>query len=410
LTRRVVVTGLGCISGLGQGVRETWHRALDGDGAIRSIDREVEGAPQARMTGPAAPIESVDRAAAEARFGTRALSALDPFSTWAAIAALEAIEHAGLIDDPALMERSAIILGCGSGGNASFDAAFHRLYGRGLAKVHPQTIPMAMTSAPASQIAMLFGMRGPAFVLSSACASSAHALGEAMWMIRSGRIDLAIAGGTEACLTPGSWIGWKSLGVIATETCRPFSLGRDGLALGEGAAILVLEERERAFARGATIHAELTGYGASADAAHITTPDQGGIEVAIRAAHDDAGLDLATPVLISSHGTGTLLNDRTEAAALRAVYGRTLDGSVVIATKSAHGHLIGGSGAIELLLGIVALNERLSPPVLGFLGPDPACDIPLGVTPSPIAYRHVVSNSFAFGGLNAVLIAETARN
>jgi nodulation protein E len=387
-------------------VHETWSRAIRGDGGIRLIDRIDDEFPQARMTGPAAPIAALDLAAEAAPLGGRALASLDPFSKWAAIAAHEAIENAGLIGDPVLVDQSAVLVGCGSGGNASFDAAFQRLYGRRLSKVHPQTISMAMTSAPASQIAILFGMRGPALVISSACASSAHALGEAMWMIRSGRVEVAVAGGSEACLTPGSWIGWKSLGVMATETCRPFSSGRNGLVLGEGAAILVLEERDRALARNATIYAELTGYGASADAAHITAPDQTGIENAIKAAHYDAELDLKTPVLVSSHGTGTILNDRVEASALRAVYGQALDHNIVIATKSAHGHLIGSSAAIELVLGIMALNNQTYPPVLGFLGSDAECDIPLGLTPKTVDYRHLVSNSFAFGGLNGVLIAE----
>lgn len=399
------MTGLGCVSGLGRNAPESWANAVAGRGAIRLLDRADDAAPQARMAGPAAPIERIDRVAAEARFGARALSGLDPLALFAVIATLEALTDARLLGDPVLEARAAILIGCGSGGNAATDTAFHRLYGRGLAKVHPQTIPMAMTSAPASQIAMLFGMHGAAFVLSSACASSAHALGEALWTIRSGRAEVAVAGGAEACLTPGSWAGWKSLGVIARETCRPFSAGRDGMVLGEGAAILVLEERNRALARGAPIYGEVTGYGASADAGHITTPDQAGIERAIRAAHADAGLVPDVPLLISSHGTGTPVNDRTETAALRAVYGEALDRSTVIATKSAHGHLIGGSGALELVLGLLALGERTAPPVLNYLGGDDACDLPLALAAMPIAHRHLVSNSFAFGGLNAVLIA-----
>jgi nodulation protein E len=406
LNKRVVVTGLGCISGLGQGVSENWKRLIEGRGAIRSIDRSEGPEPQLRMTGPAAPIEQVDVAAVEKRFGARSLAALDPFSTFAVVAALEAVADAGLLDDPVLRQGTAIVLGCGSGGNASFDAAFQRLYGRTLPKVHPLTIPMAMTSAPASQVSTFFGVHGPAFALSSACASSANAIGEALWMIRSGRVDVAIAGGTEACLTPGSWAGWKSLGVMASQTCRPFSTGRDGLVLGEGAAILILEERERALGRGATIWAEITGYGASSDAAHITAPDQDGIEAAIAAAYWDANLAFDVPMLISSHGTGTVLNDRTEAAALRAVLGVALDQSTVIATKSAHGHLIGGAGAIEFLLGILALHHRRAPPVLNLIASDPECSLPLAFGETVIDHHHLLSSSFAFGGLNAVLIAE----
>jgi nodulation protein E len=408
LNKRVVVTGLGCISGLGQGISESWKRLIEGRSAVRSIDRSEGPEPRLRMTGPAAPIEHLDITEVEQRFGARTLATLDPFSTFAVVAALEALADARLLDDPVLKHETAIVLGCGSGGNASYDTAFQRLYGRALPKVHPLTIPMAMTSAPVSQVAAFFGVHGPVFALSSACASSANAIGEALWMIRSGRVDVAIAGGTEACLTPGSWAGWKSLGVMASETCRPFSTGRDGLVLGEGAAILILEERERAIARGATIGAEITGYGSSSDAAHITAPDQEGVEAAIGAAHRDANLAFDIPMLISSHGTGTVLNDRTEAAALRAVLGGALDQSTVIATKSAHGHLIGGAGAIEFLLAILALHHRRAPPVLNFIAADPECSLPLAFGETAIEHRHLLSNSFAFGGLNAVLIAEVS--
>lgn len=409
MTKRVAVTGLGCVSGLGQGVPETWRRAMAGDGAIRDLvlPRDEDGATVTTQ-GPAAPIDRLDTARIEARFDPRALGKLDPLVSFAIAAATEAVEEAGLFGHAVLDERTAILLGCGSPGNATCETGYRRLFGRGLDKVHPQTIPSSMISAPASRIAMLFGIHGPAMVLASACASSTHAIGEAMHMIRAGRVDAVIAGGAEACLTLGSWVAWHSLGAMAADTCRPFSIERQGLVLGEGAAVLVLEEWEHAVARGATILAELTGYGASSDAAHITAPDQTGIERAIRAAHADAGLPLDTPVLISSHGTGTKLNDATEAAALRAVYGDALAADTVIATKSAHGHLIGASGALELLIGLVALREGVAPPVLNHLGADPACDVPLALAPQAIRHTHLVSNSFAFGGLNAVLIGRRA--
>ena len=360
MTIRVAVTGMGCISGLGQGTAQTWARAAGGRSAISPF-----GLPRnedARTTGPAAPIGDVDDSGVTARFDRRAIGQLDPLSRYALIAATEAIGEAGLIGDPVLDRRTAISIGCGSGGNTTFETAYRRLYERGQNRVHPQTIPAAMISAPASQIAMLFGVHGPAMTIASACASSAHAIGEAMHMIRAGRVEVAIAGGAAACLTLGSWVAWASLGAMASDTCRPFSIDRQGLVLGEGAAILVLEAWEHAIARRATIHGELIGYGASTDAAHITAPDQAGIEAAIRAAHADATLALDVPVLISSHGTGTRLNDATEARALKAIYGATLAESLVIATKSAHGHLIGGSGALEFLLGLKALQAGLAPP------------------------------------------------
>jgi nodulation protein E len=406
LTIRVAVTGMGCVSGLGHGVAETWRRAAAGEGAIMPF--ALPRGEDARADGPAAPILTLDTAAVETRFGARALAHLDPLARFAVVAAEEALSDAGLIEDPVLGERTAILLGCGSGGNATFEAAYRRLYERGQNKVHPQTIPGAMASAPASQLSMLFGVRGPAMVLASACASSAHALGEAMHMIRSGRVEVAIAGGAEACLTLGSWVAWASLGAMAADSCRPFSIDRQGLVLGEGAAVLVLEAWDRAVARGADIHGELIGYGATSDAAHLTAPDQAGVEAAIRAAYRDAGLALDAPALISSHGTGTRLNDATEAAALRAVCGNALRESVVVATKSAHGHLIGGSGALEFVLGLKALAAGVAPPILNHLGLDPACDLPLALAPTRHAHKHLVSNSFAFGGLNAVLIGRRA--
>lgn len=408
MTIRVAVTGMGCVSGLGQGVAPSWARALAGEGAIRPVDWTLPDAAEPFASGPAAPIDSLDLTHVEARFGRRAISQLDPLASFAIVATTEAIAQAGLFGHAALDTRTAIVIGCGSGGNATFEAAYRRLFGSGSAKVHPQTIPSGMISAPASQLAMLFGVHGPAMAVASACASSAHALGEAMHMIRAGRADMAIAGGAEACLTPGGWVAWSSLGAMAGDTCRPFSIERQGLVLGEGAAILVLEAWDHAVARGAAIHGELVGYGATSDAAHITAPDLAGVTAAIRAAHADAGLAPDAPVLISSHGTGTRLNDRTEAAALHAVYGAALDHNLVIATKSAHGHLIGGSGAIEFVLGLIALNEGIAPPILGHLGRDPECDLPLALAPTPIAHDHLVSNSFAFGGLNAVLIGRRA--
>lgn len=392
--RAVVVTGMGCISGLGAGVERNWARLLSGQSAIRPFGNE----------GIAASVPDEDRPDAGP---WRRLGRLDPLSLYALAAANEALAQSGLEGHPVLADRTAILLGCGSGGNATIDEAFERMYARG-AKVHPQTIPSSMISAPASHVAMALGIHGPAFVLASACASSAHALGEAMHMIRSGRVEIAIAGGAEACLTPGSFAGWKALGVLAADTCRPFSRDRQGMVLGEGAAVLVLESEAHARARGATILGTLAGYGASSDAAHITAPDSDGIARAIRAAHADAGVDPATPALVSAHGTGTPLNDTAEAQALHAIYGDALATHAVIATKSAHGHMIGATGAMEFLIGMKALAEGVAPPVLNHIGTDPACAVPLVLERREIGHRVLVSNSFAFGGLNAVLIGRAA--
>jgi nodulation protein E len=399
MTHRVVITGMGCVSGLGIGLDAAWASARDGQGAIARLERPG-------ISGVAAAIADTqileDRAS-----DWRHLGRLDPLSLYALTAASEALAAAGLVGHPALHSRTGLVIGCGSGGNATIDVAYERLYARNAARVHPQTIPSSMISAPAAHIAMAFGVHGPTFVLASACASSTHAIGEAMHMIRSGRVDVAITGGTEACLTPGSWVAWQSLGAMAPDDCRPFSRERRGMVLGEGAAMLILESETHARARGARIWGEVAGYGASCDAHDITAPDTEGIIAAIRAAHDDARIDPDVPALISSHGTGTLLNDAAEAQALHAVYGR-LERHAVIATKSAHGHMIGATGAMEFILGIMALGEKVAPPVLNYLGPDPDCDLPLILAPRGIDQQILVSNSFAFGGLNAVLIGRAA--
>lgn len=404
-----MITGMGCLSGLGRGVDQSWDKLSRGQGTIQDFDRSHQSGMSAwAMHGPAAPIEQQD--ADHALFAGRSrqrLGRLDALSAYAIEATIEALDNADLFDHPALEHRTAIVLGCGSGGHATLDAAYERLYAAKQPKVHPQTIPTSMLSAPVSNIAMMLGIHGPAFVISSACASSANALGEAMHMVRSGRVDVAIAGGSEACLSLGAWTAWRSLGVMAPDNCRPFSQGRQGLVLGEGAAILILEAEHHAKARGAHILGELAGYGASADATHITAPDRAGIEMAILAAHRDAGIKTDRRVLISSHGTGTALNDATEAAAIRSVYGPALESDLVIATKSAHGHLIGASGALEFLLGMKALAAGLAPPVLNYLGPDPECALPLALEPIDFDADVLVSNSFAFGGLNAVLIGKS---
>ncbi|HEX7822499.1 MAG TPA: beta-ketoacyl-[acyl-carrier-protein] synthase family protein [Sphingobium sp.] len=399
MTHRVVITGMGCISGLGIGLEATWTRARDGHGAIRAIERPG-------LSGVAAAIEGAEGLAIPPDW--RRLGRLDPLSLHALTATAEALEAADLVGHAVLRDRTAILVGCGSGGNATVDSAYERLYARNAARVHPQTIPSSMISAPAAHIAMAFGVHGPTFVLASACASSTHAIGEAMHMIRSGRVDVAIAGGAEACLTPGSWMAWQSLGAMAPDSCRPFSQGRRGMVLGEGAAMMILESEAHAHARGATIWGEVAGYGASCDATDITAPDSDGIVAAIRAAHADAGIHPDVPALISSHGTGTSLNDAAETVALHTVYAAGLDRHAVIATKSAHGHMIGATGAMEFLLGIMALREKAAPPVLNYLGPDPACALPLVTASRVIDQEVLVSNSFAFGGLNAVLIGRAA--
>lgn len=402
---RVLITGMGCVSGLGYGVAANWQSLRNSRGAIRALAPSAPRGIAAWVddeTGGTSLLKSVEPER------LHRLGRLDRLSEFALEAGLEAVMDAGLIQHPVLANRTAIVVGCGSGGNATIETAYERLFARDQPKVHPQTIPSSMIAAPAAHLSMLLGVHGLALTLSGACASSAQALGEAMHMIRAGRADVVIAGGAEACLTRGSLTGWLSLGVTAPDTCRPFSRDRHGMVLGEGSAVLVLESERHALARGALIYGELAGYGVSSDAAHMTTPDVEGIAAAIRAAHEDAGMARDATALISTHGTGTLVNDAAEATAIRQVYGSALKNHRVIATKSAHGHMVGATGAIEFLLGLIALCENTAPPVLNYLGPDPECDLPLVLETEHFEPDVLISNSFAFGGLNAVLVGRRA--
>lgn len=405
---RVFVTGMGCLSGLGQGIEANWSAAIAGRDAARPFQRLKSDGWAADVSGVAAWMETPDASAFAGRFNALLLGQMDPVSQYAVLAAFEALEGAGLLDRPDLVSRSAVVVGCGGGGLTTLEHAYVRL-GGGARNAHPLTVARLMPSAPASQVSMVFGARGPTFGIASACASSSHAIAEGAEMVAGGRVDMAIVGGAEAVLTAGNWLAWQGLRVMAQERCRPFSTGRDGLVLGEGAGVLVLESEAHARARDAPIRGEILGSGATADAHHITQP--GGVEAAnaIRQALDCGGLSFRDPVLISSHGTGTLANDRAEADALSEVFGDTLGACLLMATKSAHGHLLGAGAALELILGLLALERQLAPPVLNHLGPDPSCDLPLALgTPQAAPYQVLVSNAFAFGGLNSVIAASRA--
>ncbi len=400
-----MVTGMGCLSGLAQGVEATWRRACKGEDAARRFKR-VSSAPNVAMEGVAIWIDAVDSSAFGERFNARLLEAMDLSSVYAVLAAHEALEGAGLLDAPEVLGKAGVLVGCGGGGLMSVEQSYERLFVGGARSVHPMTIPRQMPSAPASQVSIVFGTRGPCFGVTSACASSAHAIAEAEAMIRHGRLEVAIVGGAEAPLAMGSWMAWQALRALAKERCRPFSAGRDGMMLGEGAAMMVLESEAHAEARGARVLGEILGSGASSDAHHMTHPNGTGAVEAMRAALADAKVEAGTPMLISSHGTGTVANDRAEAAALREVFGEGLDGCTVLATKSAHGHLCGAGGAIELVIGLLSLRDRVAPPVLHYLGADAECDLPLALGEAKaMEHTTLLSNSFAFGGLNSVLVA-----
>ena len=346
----------------------------------------------------------VDGFVPENHFDSRELAFMERFAQFAVVTAREAVAQAGLQWTPELRERTAVITGTCLGGRGAEEAGYWELFHNNKSRVHPLTIPLSMANAGTSHISMQFGLEGPAYTISTACSSSAHAIGQAFHMVRWGTAPMAIAGGSEASFFLGGLKAWEAMRVISKDTCRPFSAERSGMVLGEGAAMLVLEPLEAALARGAKPLAEIVGFGMSADAGHITQPLATGPARAMRLALQDAGLATEQIGYINAHGTATEVNDRTETAAIRSVFGAHADRLAVSSTKSMHGHALGAAGALEAVASVLSLQARKLPPTANFLTADPACD--LDVVPNHARAAEVeacLSNSFAFGGLNAVL-------
>jgi len=404
MTRGIVVTGLGAVSALGPDVAGNWAAAAAGEGAIAPHVFDPGDYAAGKATIPAARVKDSPQAALEAALGHR-LGVLDPFALFALAAAQEALSQAGLIGHPSLEKRTALVLGHGMPGMTVLEQAYERVYAKAAVRVHPLTIPRVMVSAPVSAVAMEYTVRGPVFAVSSACSSSGHAIAQGAGLIATGQADVAIVGGSEAVCTPVSIRAWEGLQAMSDTTCRPFSRDRDGMALGEGGAVLVLEAREHAEARGATVLAEFGGSGLSSDAFHWTQPSLDGALSAMSQAVEQAGVLGARQILISTHGTGTPLNDKNEADAIVALFGGRAKNHPVIATKSAHGHLIGASTALQAVLGLTALAKRKAPPILNYLGPDPEIDLDLVVGEArDIDAEALLLNAFAFGGLNTSLV------
>ena len=396
--RRVAVTGIGTISALGHSWPE-FRRAL---AAGRSGIGPLSLVPSDDLVVKiAAEVANYDPAT---HFDEGRLGLLDRFAQFGLIAAREAIADAGIVFADGLGARTATIVGTGVGGQSTQDESYLRLYGEKARRLHPLTIPRLMVNAAASAITMEFGLTGPAFAVASACASATHAIGQAFHMVRSGAAEAALAGGAEACITFGTMKGWEAMRVMSTDTCRPFCRSRSGMVLGEGAAMLVLEPLDSAIERGAEIHAEMAGFGMSADAGDIVQPSVAGAVAAIAAALEDGGLAAADIGYVNAHGTGTLANDRTETQALHRPFGQHAERLAVSSTKSMHGHAMGAAGALELAASIMAIEDGIVPPTANFVEPDPACDLDYVVNESrKMEVRAAISNSFAFGGLNAVL-------
>lgn len=396
--RRVVVTGVGVVSSLGLTVREFWDALGEGRCGIRPL--EGFDAAQLRFKN-GAQIQGFE---AERLFDRKSLDLLDRFSQVLLVATREAVEASGIVWDNGLRERTAVVTGSSMGGQSTEDRAYWDVYREKKSRVGPLSVPRAMANAGASQVSIELGITGPCLTVSTACSSSAHAVGLAFWMVRQGIVDAAIAGGSE---TPFNWVNlkaWEALRVVAPEACRPFSKDRQGLVLGEGGAAIVLETLERAEARGAPILAEITGCGMSSDAHHITAPLAEGAARAIAACLADAGMRPEEVDYINAHGTGTLANDPMETGAIRLAFGAHADRLAVSSTKSMHGHALGAAGAIESIATVLSLRDGLLPPTIGYSAADPDCD--LDVVPNQarrVEIRNALSNSFAFGGLNVVL-------
>ncbi len=405
--RRVAVTGIGVLSPLGASAAEVYANARAGVSGVRRIE-----APFAqRLLAPiAASVVDFDPGL---HVEAPRLRMLDRVSQFALVSARQALDAAGTPLAGCDLERAGVFVGTGMGGSLSNDEGYACLYGEGSDRIKPYTVLLGMHNAPAAWISLEQGLRGPSLSYSTACSSSAVAIGEAWLRIAGGSLDLAVAGGAEAPLSLGSLKAWEALRTLATvdaaepaASCKPFAADRSGMVLGEGAAMLVLEPWERALARGATLYGEVLGYGLSTDIAHITRPSVEGQAAAMRAALRSAGIGPADIDMINAHGTATPANDSVETAAIKAVFGERAPRIPISATKALHGHLLGAAGALECVLSLLALRHATALPTMHLRAPDPSCD--LDYVPNQaregVAARTAMSNSFAFGGTNAVLV------
>ena len=397
MSRRVVITGLGAVSALGLTANDFWAALQSGKSAVRPLGDLAQGT----NISIGAVIPEYDF---EPHFPDHELPLLDRFSKFAVLAAREAIADAHLTSDDDVLSTAAAIIGTGCGGKQTDEETYARLYKENRTRVHPLTIPRGMPSAAASLVSHDLGIKGPVLSVASACASAAHAVIQGCLMIQSGLVDVALVGGTDAPFTHGLLKAWEALRTMSNDTCRPFSKDRSGMVLGEGAGMLILECEHHAVQRGASIYAELAGYGMTSDAGHITRPDIDGITRTIRAALHAAGLAPNAVDYINAHGTGTAANDPAETEALHRVFGPHARLLAISSTKSMHGHALGAASALELIATVLAIRHRLIPPTANFTEADEECD--LDYVPNQARVQPVniaISNAFAFGGLNAVL-------
>ncbi len=395
---RVVITGAGTINALAHDVAGTLEAFREGRCGIGPLElRDVERL-SIRIGGQVRDWDP------EAHFNRQQIVLCDRFTQFTLLAAREAITQSGLDFDGKLGYEAGVVLGTAGGGLTTSDENYRAVYEEGKNRVHPLVVPKLMNNAAASHVSMAFNLKGPSFTVATACASSNHAMGQAYMMIRSGMTKVMVTGGSESMLCFGGIKAWEGLRVMSRDACRPFSANRNGMVQGEGAGIFVFEEYEHARARGAEILAEVAGFAMTSDAGDIVMPSMQGAARAISGALRDARLNGDEVGYINAHGTGTAANDKTECAAVADVFGHHADKLMMSSTKSMHGHLIGGTGAVELLACIMALREGVNAPTIGYEEFDPECALDVVPNEARDAKVDVVlSNAFAFGGMNAVL-------
>ncbi|MGC3937230.1 beta-ketoacyl-[acyl-carrier-protein] synthase family protein [Roseobacter sp. EG26] len=396
--KRVVITGAGTINALGHDVKSTMAAMQAGTCGIGALElRDVERL-SIQIGGQVRGFE------AEGRYNRQQMSLYDRFTQFTLAAAKEAIDQSGLSFSGDLAAKCGVVLGTAGGGVSTWDDNYRSVYEDGKNRVHPFVVPKLMNNAAASHVSMEHNLKGPSFTVSTACASSNHAMAQAFSMVRSGMSPAMITGGSESMLCFGGVKAWEGLRVMSRDACRPFSANRNGMVQGEGAGVFVFEEYEHARARGADILCEVSGFAMSSDASDIVMPSKSGAARAMAGALADAGINRDEVGYINAHGTGTAANDKTECAAVADVFGPHADKLMISSTKSMHGHLIGGTGAVELLACIMALRNGVIAPTIGYEEPDPECA--LDVVPNEARKAKVkvaLSNAFAFGGMNAVL-------
>lgn len=407
MRKRVVVTGYGCVSPLGNNAKDTWNALLEGRSGADFITAFDAAAHKTRF---AAEVKGFDGVTV---FGTREARKMDRFTQFATAAALEALEQSGLKIDESNRDRVGILVGSGIGGIITMLEQYDVMKERGPERVSPFLIPMMISDSAAGSLAIRTGARGPNMALATACASGTNALGEAAEMIRRGAADAMIAGASEAAINSLAMAGMNVMTALSTRNddpkraSRPFDKDRDGFVMGEGAGILILESLDHALARGAAILCEFNGYGTTDDAYHVSAPAENGAGAAIsmQLALKDAGLQPADIHYINAHGTSTPLNDKSETAAIKTVFEEQAYNIPVSSTKSMTGHLLGASGALEAVVGTLAILNNILPPTINYETPDPVCDLDyVPNAPRKVLADHVMSNSFGFGGHNATLI------